>query len=122
MFVFSGNSAVTESIFACVRSEIIAGKSVEALKRLYHNDVVAQENDEAERHGVGPWIEGRAALEKNIVRFAAKVRSHAAHGDTSFSEWEYDVEITGMGAFKTVQVAVRRWKNGKVAHERFYHK
>jgi hypothetical protein len=30
--------------------------------------------------------------------------------------------IEGMGAMKMVQVAVRRWRNGKVVHERFYHK
>jgi hypothetical protein len=28
----------------------------------------------------------------------------------------------GMGALRIVQVAVRRWKNGQVVRERFYHK
>ena len=46
----------------------------------------------------------------------------AANADTSFSEWEFDVEIEGMGAMKVVQVAVRRWKDGRVVRERFYHK
>jgi len=27
-----------------------------------------------------------------------------------------------MGAMSIKQVAVRRWKNGRVVHERFYHK
>jgi hypothetical protein len=45
-----------------------------------------------------------------------------SNGDTSFSEWEYNIEFEGMGAMKIAQVAVRRWKDGKVVRERFYHK
>jgi len=40
----------------------------------------------------------------------------------SFSEWEIDLTMKGMGAMKMVQVAVRRWRNGRVVRERFYHK
>jgi hypothetical protein len=31
-------------------------------------------------------------------------------------------DVEGMGAIHTIQVAVRRWKNGRVVRERFYHK
>jgi hypothetical protein len=45
------------------------------------------------------------------------------HGeDASFSETAMDVTLKGVGRLQMVQVAVRRWKNGKVVHERFYHK
>jgi hypothetical protein len=101
---------------------IIQGKSREAFLQFYDENVVAQENDEPERHGREEWLRGREALEKNITKYEAKVLASAANGDVSFSEWLYDVEITGMGAIKTVQVAVRRWKNGRVVRERFYHK
>ena len=67
-------------------------------------------------------MQGRLALEKNIRKYEARVLAHAANGDTSFSEWAYNVEIEGMGAMNIVQVAVRRWRNGRVVHERFYHK
>jgi hypothetical protein len=33
-----------------------------------------------------------------------------------------DVTLKGAGRIKMNQVAVRRWKNGKIVHERFYHK
>jgi ketosteroid isomerase-like protein len=101
---------------------IIQGKSIQALRTLYAEDVVAQENDEPERHGRDAWIQAREAVEKNLTKFAARVLAHAANGDVSFSEWEYDVDITGVGAMRIVQVAVRRWKDGKVVRERFYHK
>jgi len=101
---------------------IVQGKSREAFLRFYDENVVSQENDDPERHGREDWMRGREELEKNITKYSAKVLSSAANADVSFSEWFFDVEITGMGAFKTVQVAVRRWKNGRVIRERFYHK
>jgi ketosteroid isomerase-like protein len=101
---------------------IIQGKSVDAFQKFYAEDVVAQENDEPERKGRDAWMRARSDMEKNIKKFDARVLAHAANGNTSFSEWEYDFDIQGMGAMKISQVAVRRWKNGRVVRERFYHK
>ena len=101
---------------------IIQGKSVDAFQRFYAEDVVAQENDEPERVGRAAWMQARQEMEKNIKKFDARVLANAANGDISFSEWEFDMELEGMGAMKLVQVAVRRWKNGKIVRERFYHK
>jgi ketosteroid isomerase-like protein len=101
---------------------ISQGKSGDAFLKFYAEDVVAQENDEPERIGRDAWMRARQELEKNIRKFDARVLAHAANGDTSFSEWEYNVELEGMGAIKIAQVAVRRWKDGKVVRERFYHK
>lgn len=55
-------------------------------------------------------------------KFEARVLGNAAHGDISFSEWEYKLELEGLGAMNIAQVAVRRWKDGKIVRERFYHK
>jgi ketosteroid isomerase-like protein len=101
---------------------IIRGKSVEAFRKFYAEDVVSQENDEPERIGRDAWMRGRQEMEKSIKKFNASVLAHAANGDTSFSEWRYDVDLEGMGPIKITQVAVRRWKDGKVVRERFYHK
>jgi 2,4-dienoyl-CoA reductase-like NADH-dependent reductase (Old Yellow Enzyme family) len=46
----------------------------------------------------------------------------ASHGDVSFTEFEMEVSLKGVGRITMTQVAVRRWKNGKIVHERFYHK
>ena len=101
---------------------IVEGKSVDAFRRFYHENVVAQENDEPERVGRDPWMRERQDLEKKLERFSARVLAHAANGDVSFSEWEIDMEMEGMGPMIMVQVAVRRWKDGKVVRERLYHK
>jgi hypothetical protein len=101
---------------------IIQRKSREAFLEYYDENVVAQENDDAERVGREPWMQLRLGFESKIKRYTARVLANAANGDTSFSEWEFDVEVEGMGAIHSVQVAVRRWKNGRVVRERFYHK
>ena len=50
-----------------------------------------------------------------------KVVATAVNGDVSFSEWFYDMSFKNGQRVKLAQVAVRKWKNGKVAHERFYY-
>lgn len=102
---------------------ILAGKAMEAFEELYDENVVMQENQE-------PEIRGKAVNRKREQDFfatveafhGAKVLSSAVHGDVSFSEWEMDVSLKGVGRITMSQVAVRRWKNGKLVHERFYHK
>jgi hypothetical protein len=101
---------------------IIAGKNSEAFLEFYDENVVKQENDEPEQRGREAWMKLREEAGKNIVKHDAKVLANAANGDVSFSEWALDLEITGMGAMKMSQVAVRHWKNGRVVRERFYHK
>ena len=101
---------------------ITQGKSVDAFRTFYHEDVIAQDNDEPERIGRDAWMRARQDFERSIKKFDARVLAHAANGDTSFSEWEYNLELEGMGAIRVVQVAVRRWKDGRVVRERFYHK
>lgn len=51
----------------------------------------------------------------------AEVHNAAVNGDVTFSEWTLDVTYKGAGRVPLTQVAVRKWKNGKVSHERFYY-
>ena len=102
---------------------ILSGKALEAFDELYADDVVMQENSEA------PYV-GKDFNRKREIEFFSsieqfhdgRVLASAVNGDVSFSEWEMDVTIKGAGRIKMNQAAVRRWKNGKIVHERFYHK
>src|SRR5215204_6169936 len=76
---------------------IIEGRNNEAFLEFYDENVVAQENDEPERAGRDPWMRAREEAGKNIEKVQARVLSHAVNGDVSFSEWEYDLSIKGMG-------------------------
>jgi hypothetical protein len=43
------------------------------------------------------------------------------NGDVTFGEWFMDVTFKNGFRLKMAQVAVRHWKDGKIAHERFYY-
>jgi hypothetical protein len=102
---------------------ILSGKAMEAFEELYDDNVVMQENSD-------PEFRGKDFNRKREQEFFASVEAwhdgrilgSAINGDVSFSEWEMDVSLKGMGRVKMAQVAIRRWKNGKIVHERFYHK
>ena len=104
---------------------ILSGKALQAFDELYDENVVMQENSD-------PEFRGKAFNRKREEEFFASVE--AWHGGrvlasaandkegVSFSEWEMEVSLKGVGRITMSQVAVRRWKNGKIVHERFYHK
>ena len=106
-----------------LNNAVLSGKALEAFDELYDDDVVMQENTDP------PYV-GKAFNRQREIDFFASVEqfhdgrvlASGASGDVSFSEWEMDVTLKGVGRIKMNQVAVRRWKAGKVVHERFYHK
>ncbi len=102
---------------------ILGGKAMEAFEELYADDVVMQENTE-------PAVTGKDSNRQREIEFFNSIE--AFHGATllagavggegvTFGEWEYDVTFKGAGRVTMSQVAVRRWKDGKVASERFYY-
>ena len=102
---------------------IFSGKAIEGFDELYDDDIVMQENTE-------PEYKGKAFNRQRELDFFAtieawhggRVLSSGVGDDVSFSESEMDVTLKGVGRIQMTQVAVRRWKNGKIVHERFYHK
>jgi len=58
----------------------------------------------------------------NALIIGGKSASRRRCSRTPRMEWQYDVDIAGMGPMTVVQVAVRQWKGGRVVRERFYHK
>ena len=106
-----------------LNNAILSGKALEAFDELYADDVVMQENTDP------PSVGKDFNRQREIEFFSTIEQSHdgrllasAAAGDVSFSEWEMDVTLKGAGRITMNQASVRRWKNGKVVHERFYHK
>jgi hypothetical protein len=98
-----------------------AGRVIDAVERYYHDDVSMQEN-------LAPPMVGKAAnLEREKAFFGTSKINHlkllgsAVAGDVSFSEWDIDIVLGNGYNVKMTQVAARRWKDGKVVHERFYY-
>jgi hypothetical protein len=103
---------------------ILSGKALEAFEQYYADDVVMQENSDEPR--VGKEVNRKAEVEffSSLAEFhEGKLLSSAINGDVTFGEWFMDVTFKNGFRLKLAQVAVRRWKDGKIVHERFfYHK
>jgi hypothetical protein len=102
---------------------ILSGKAMEAFEELYDDDVIMQENTEPEYRGKAFNRNREIEFFKSVEAWhRGEVLATASHGDVSFTELEMEVSLKGVGRITMTQVAVRRWKNGKIVHERFYHK
>ena len=101
---------------------ILSGKVMEAFEKYYAHDCVMQENSEAPRVGKEANREVEKAFMDSVQEFhGASLLGSAINGNRAYSEWEYDITFKGGKRMKMNQVAVRQWKNGQVAHERFYY-
>jgi hypothetical protein len=102
---------------------IFAGQALQAFEELYDDNVVMQENTDAEYRGKDFNRKREQDFFATVEEFhGGRVLASGHGGDVSFSESEMDVTLKGVGRIQMSQVAVRRWKNGKIVHERFYHK
>jgi SnoaL-like protein len=102
---------------------IFTGRALEAFEDLYDDNVVMQENTDAEYRGKDFNRKREQDFFSTVEQFhGGQVLASGHGGDVSFSESEMDVTLKGVGRITMVQVAVRRWKDGKIVHERFYHK
>jgi ketosteroid isomerase-like protein len=103
---------------------ILSGDILNAFEKFYAHDVVMQENDAAPIAGKEANRKREQEFVNSVKQFhGAKLVGEAVNGDRSYSEWEYDVTFKADGGrVKLQQVASRLWKDGQVAHERFYYK
>jgi hypothetical protein len=105
-----------------VNKMVLEGKALEAMEKYYADDVVMQENTDEPCVGLAPNLAREKAFFGMIEQFnGMKILSQAIGDGVSTSEWIIDVKLKGMPYRPMHQVAVRRWKNGKIASERFYY-
>ena len=108
-----------------VNQMILTGKAMEAFEKHYAENVEMVENFE-------PPCLGKEKNRARELEFFGKIGEFhgaellaSAYDDaknTGFSEWMWDLTFKGGPRIQMKQVAVRRWANGKVVHERFYYK
>ena len=105
-----------------LNEDVLSGKIIDAFEKYYADDVVMQENSEDPRVGKAANRKAEEEFMSSVEAFnGASVKASAVNGDVTFSEWEMDITFKGGKRVKMEQVAVRHWKNGQIAHERFFY-
>ncbi len=101
---------------------ILTGKALEAFEQYYAEDVVMQENSDEPRTGKDANRKAEVEFFSSLAEFhEGKLVSSAVNGHVTFGEWFMDVTFKNGFRLKLAQVAVRRWEDGKIVHERFYY-
>ena len=105
-----------------LNEKILTGKAMEGFEHYYADDVVMQENADAPFVGKDFNRQREIDFFSSIAEFhGAKVEASAMSGDTSFGQWWMDVTFKNGFRAALNQVAVRKWKDGKIVHERFFY-
>lgn len=100
------------------------GKILEGFEMYYADDVIMEEVGDTPRVGK----EANRAYEEAFVNGITEVRDMQilgiAYGDDGYVTMESSMDAThkDWGVMKMSQVAVQQWKDGKIVHEKFYHK
>jgi ketosteroid isomerase-like protein len=119
------STATTQDVAAldqALNQAILSGKALEAFEQYYAEDLVMQENSDEPRRGKDVNRKAEQEFFSSLESFNdGKLLSSAVNGDVTFGEWFMDVTFKGGKNVKMSQVAVRRWKNGQIVHERFYY-
>lgn len=101
---------------------ILEGKTMEAFEKFYDESVVMQENNQPPT--VGKEANRKRELEavSSITEFkSAEVKAVAVEEGITIVEWFTHFVHKQYGEIKSNQVAVQRWKDGKIISERFYY-
>jgi len=119
------STATTQNVAAldqALNQAILSGKALEAFEQYYAEDVVMQENSEEPRRGKDVNRKAEQEFFSSLASFNdGKLVSSAVNGNITFGEWFMDVTFKNGQNAKLSQVAVRRWKDGKIVNERFYY-
>jgi ketosteroid isomerase-like protein len=105
-----------------LNSMILDGKAMEAFEKYYAEDVVMQENELPPTIGKDANREREKDFFSKVVEFrGADLRAVAVGDGVTMVEWFFDYTHKDWGRRTYHQVAVQRWKDGKIVHERFYY-
>ncbi len=101
---------------------IQSGQLLEGLRKYYAEDVVMQENGNPPTHGLQANIERETEFLANVKTWnGITIKGIAVNDGVAFVECVLDLIDVNDQHVVMEQVAVQRWKDGKVVSERFYY-
>ena|SRR5687767_3578341 len=101
---------------------ILNGKILDAFEKFYDDDVVMQDNNYPARTGKAENRKYEEAFVNGLTEFrGAKVLNTVISDDIAATEWWMDFTHKDFGPRNYKQLAVQRWKDGKIVEEKFYY-
>lgn len=98
------------------------GQIMKAMNEFYTDDVVMAENDQEPTSGLSANLAREQAFVDNTTWHGLELKSVTVGENLSMVEWFMDFHNTQYGArLAFTQVAVQRWRDGKIYDERFYY-
>ena len=105
-----------------LNSMILEGKILEAFDKFYADDVVMQDNESPLREGKPACRQFEEDFVNNLTAFrGAKVHNIMVSEEAGVAaiEWSFDYSHKEWGDRDYTQVAIQRWKDGKIVSEKF---
>lgn len=100
---------------------ILEGKALDAFEKFYHEDVVMEQNNEVLGTGKAANREREIDFFSKVTAFrGAEVKAVAIGENVTMVEWTWDYTHAEWGDLNYQQVAVQRWQDGLIIHEKFY--
>jgi len=102
------------------------GKFVEGIEEFYAEDATAQENTNAPTVGRATMVKNERAFLTTVTAYhgievlATAIDDQGGGNGVVFYEAIMQWDQSDKGHVSVNQVVVERWKNGKIAHIRFY--
>ena len=103
---------------------IMQGKGMEAFEKFYADDCTMQENSDEPRVGKDACREFEKQFMEMIEEFHGmnlNATAFSDDGEIAMNYWDMDVTMKGKPRKKSSQVAVQKWKDGKIIKERFFY-
>ena len=98
------------------------GKIIEAIQEFYDRDAAMQENDSPPTVGQAANVEREKQFMSGVKEWKGfNVTASAVGDNVTFYECTLDFIATSGQPVHMEQVAVAKWRNGKIVHERFYY-
>jgi SnoaL-like domain len=101
---------------------ILDGKILDAFEKFYADDVVMQDNDYPQRVGKDENRKFEESFVSSLTEFrGARVENVIISDGIAVVEWWFDYTHKEYGVRNYKQIAVQRWKDGKIVEEKFYY-
>ena len=95
---------------------------VAAVVHFYHPDATTQENDGEPRRGRDAIVANEMEI---LLRYGnmpvRKVERFAINGDLVFINWQFEMNVPGVGIRLLDEVAMQVWDGDRIRTERFYY-